>query len=65
MVQQTLVLNLRRRATYEHVVIEHQPHDCDFMTAPMGQKHCHYQAHVETWGQQPKIVDISWMKIQE
>ena len=25
-----------------------QPHDCEFMSAPMGSKHCHYERQVAT-----------------
>jgi hypothetical protein len=25
-----------------------EPHDCSFMTAPLGEKHCHYDATVST-----------------
>ena len=29
-----------------------RPHDCDFLTAPMGNKDCHYERQVDTvrWG---------------
>jgi len=29
----------------EQVEIEKQPHDCEFDTAPLGSKHCHYDAN--------------------
>jgi|SRR5215831_5370906 len=25
-----------------------RPHDCEFLTAPLGDKHCHYDRHVQT-----------------
>jgi hypothetical protein len=28
--------------------IDKQPHDCEFMSAPMGNKHCHYEKLVAT-----------------
>jgi hypothetical protein len=30
------------------VTVAHRPHDCEFMTAPLGDKHCHYERHVDT-----------------
>lgn len=30
------------------VHIESRPHDCEFLTAPMGSKHCHYDRQVTT-----------------
>jgi hypothetical protein len=29
-------------------VVERRPHDCEFFTAPIGRKHCHYEAVYET-----------------
>jgi hypothetical protein len=26
-----------------HLVVASKPHDCEFLTAPMGEKHCHYK----------------------
>jgi len=28
---------------YSHVQIADRPHDCDFLTAPLGSKNCHYK----------------------
>lgn len=30
----------------DRVVVEKEPHDCEFLTAPLGNKHCHYDKHV-------------------
>jgi len=27
---------------------QNQPHDCEFLTAPLGEKHCHYEPSVST-----------------
>jgi hypothetical protein len=35
---------LMNRTPVDHVTIEKMPHDCEFETAPLGSKHCHYQA---------------------
>jgi uncharacterized membrane protein len=32
----------------ERVSVEQVPHDCEFLTAPMGSKHCHYDAKIIT-----------------
>ncbi len=43
-----------------------QPHDCDFLTAPIGSKHCHYEAQVEVLeaaDERPsKQVVVSWRR---
>jgi hypothetical protein len=28
----------------DHVTVEKEPHDCEFSTAPLGNKQCHYEA---------------------
>ena len=31
-------------------ITSNRPHDCDFMTAPIGQKHCHYEpSYLARW----------------
>lgn len=49
-----------------HVFIDSQPHDCDFLTAPLGQKNCHYERVVqkETLEGAPSIY-VSWKKVQD
>jgi hypothetical protein len=29
-------------ATYKQVIVNPRPHDCEWLTAPLGDKHCHY-----------------------
>jgi hypothetical protein len=36
------------------VFISAKPHDCEFLTAPMGRKNCHYTKHVEAVRWQPE-----------
>lgn len=31
-----------------NVVADRKPHDCEFLTAPIGDKHCHYDKRVMT-----------------
>jgi hypothetical protein len=33
---------------YEQVTIEQRPHDCEWGTAPLGEKHCHYERVINT-----------------
>jgi hypothetical protein len=35
---------LTNKVPVERVVMEKKPHDCEFATAPLGSKHCHYDA---------------------
>jgi hypothetical protein len=32
----------------DHVVVQPEPHDCDFSKAPLGDKECHYEKKIET-----------------
>jgi hypothetical protein len=33
---------------YASVSVDRKPHDCDFWSAPLGSKHCHYEKQVLT-----------------
>jgi hypothetical protein len=37
-----------KTASYEQVTVSPQPHDCEWGSAPLGAKHCHYEAQVLT-----------------
>jgi hypothetical protein len=41
----------------EDVDIEHQPYNCDWDTAPIGNKHCHYGKMVNVVNKQNQVVD--------
>src|SRR5262249_16234661 len=38
----------RYRVPLERIVFSEEPHDCEYDTAPIGNKHCHYEAKVFT-----------------
>lgn len=42
-----LVMAVRLNVDSEHLEIAPKPHDCEFMTAPIGDKHCHYKQVVQ------------------
>jgi hypothetical protein len=56
----------------DKVFMEPQPHDCDFIKAPLGMKYCHYGKTVVTQpdqfprgdGQVPGVY-ITWTKVQD
>jgi hypothetical protein len=35
-------------ATYEQVIVNPRPHNCEWSTAPLGDKHCHYDPSVHS-----------------
>jgi hypothetical protein len=37
-----------KTATWNQVFVSPQPHDCEWETAPLGSKHCHYDPAVQT-----------------
>ena len=52
----------------EEVIIDRKPHDCEWETAPLGAKHCHYEKVVQTdTDQHGKVtaVYVSWQKVQD
>jgi hypothetical protein len=55
----------------DRVFMEPKPHDCDFIKAPIGMKHCHFDKSVVTQPPQPVQdeqvigVYINWTKVQD
>jgi hypothetical protein len=41
----------------DQVVIERKPHNCDWNSAPLGSKHCHYDAVVTVYNQYGHIIE--------
>jgi hypothetical protein len=54
-----------------HVFVQPKPHGCDFADAPLGDKHCHYEKHVDVEracpGPDCRVtgVYVSWNKVDE
>ena len=54
-------------ADSDHVHIQAEPHDCDFLKAPLGFKECHYQRQVEAQKDSKtgeRNVYIYWNKVE-
>jgi hypothetical protein len=59
----------------DQVVIERKPHNCEWGSAPLGDKHCHYKALVMPLdprgevitapGQTPTKVHVDWERVDE
>ena len=55
----------------DHVIAQPKPHGCDFDDAPLGNKHCHYEKHVDVERVCPQpdcrvtSVYVSWTKVDE
>ena len=55
----------------DHVFAQPKPHGCDFDDAPLGNKHCHYEKHVDVERACPgpdcrvTSVYVSWSKVDE
>jgi hypothetical protein len=53
------------------VFVDVKPHDCEFLSAPMGEKHCHYDRKVVVITPDPpagiekKSVYVSWERVEE
>jgi hypothetical protein len=61
---------LMNRVPVERVEIEKKPHDCEFDTAPLGSKNCHYKAQVFVSNatdspDRKKSLLVTYEKIQE
>ncbi len=37
------ILSYRFRVNEENIYIQKKPHDCEFLSAPIGRKHCSYE----------------------
>jgi len=40
------IYSLENGIPYNAVTLNEKPHDCEFLTAPLGAKHCHYEADI-------------------
>jgi hypothetical protein len=60
----------------DKVVIDHKPYDCDWDSAPIGSKHCHYETIVVLYSQagdvlkaseaaNPAKVYVAWKKVED
>jgi len=38
--------SLRYNVPYEQVTLNKKPHDCEYETAPLGNKNCHYEKEI-------------------
>jgi hypothetical protein len=41
----------------DQVNVERKPHDCEWDSAPLGNKHCHYEALVAVYNSDGKVID--------
>jgi hypothetical protein len=41
-----LLISWRFDVDINKVHVKHKPHDCEFQTAPLGDKHCDYEASI-------------------
>jgi hypothetical protein len=46
----------------DQVAVERRPHDCEWNSAPLGDKHCHYEAMVTVYNQDGKVIETSFGK---
>jgi hypothetical protein len=64
-------LELQYHVSQDNIVIEPKPHGCDFDDAPLGNKHCHFEKHVDVERACPgpdcrvTSVYVSWRKVDE
>ena len=60
------VLSVRFKVNQENVLVESKPHDCEFLTAPIGRKHCSFEAVYEKTpakSRQDRFLYVSYKKI--
>jgi len=58
---------IKYNTSSQYVDIEKKPHDCKWFTAPIGNKHCHYEKDIYTERdkQGRTWVYVSWDKVDE
>ena len=47
------------------ITIDKKPHDCEFMTAPVGNKHCYYQIRLSTTRVRNDQTGDSWISTDD
>ena len=54
--------SLQYDVPYSKITIEKEPHDCNFLAAPLGEKYCHYERVIETvhWARSKPTVNQSF-----
>ena len=57
---QAIVLQFRFDTKMDNITIDHKPKDCDFLTAPLGLKNCHYEALINKQGE---WLYVGWKRI--
>ena len=56
----------REGVPVERVEVTKEPHDCEFATAPLGAKHCHYESKVEVFNPDGnKWLLVTYDKVEE
>jgi len=64
-------LALKYNLTMEQVVMDPKPVECDFSTAPLGDKHCHFEQSLNVVREcltpdcRVKTVYVSWHKVRD
>jgi len=56
------VIAMRFSTQSEKVYRPKRPTDCDFLTAPIGIKHCSYEAFITTDPNDGKTVYVNWIR---
>lgn len=60
---------------YDQVIIEHKPHNCEWGSSPIGEKHCHYKAIVTLYDSRgdvirsdntpPTKIHVEWERVED
>jgi len=61
------VLSIRFGVDEKNISIENKPYDCEFLSAPIGLKHCSYEAVYalrlpQRYGDQERFLYVSYVK---
>ena len=48
----------------DQITIERKPHDCEWDSAPLGNKHCRYDEFVTVLNQDSKVIETSFGKAE-
>jgi hypothetical protein len=42
---------------YDQILIDRKPHNCEWATAPLGDKHCHYEKVVTVFNRKNEVIE--------
>ena len=60
---------MQENVNRDNISIDKKPHDCDWDSSPLGDKHCHYKSQMTfydgKYGDANKKLTVSWQRVED